>query len=113
MWHLGAWIPVFFPSPGTQMGSPRGIWAPGSHLLSPADKKQARVAVEMQPLRSAEGCTDAEDWDQDREPMRRRLPTPRKEKSVLQGKLTKLAVQIGKAGTGLILGPVLGGWEAD
>ncbi|KYO34872.1 hypothetical protein Y1Q_0017060 [Alligator mississippiensis] len=62
------------------------------------DKKQARVAVEMQPLRSAEGCTDAEDWDQDREPMRRRLPTPRKEKSVLQGKLTKLAVQIGKAG---------------
>lgn len=47
--------------------------------------------MEMQPLKSAEG---GEGDDKDK----RKTNMPKKEKSVLQGKLTKLAVQIGKAG---------------
>lgn len=45
--------------------------------------------MEMQPLKSAEGG-DADD--------KKKANMHKKEKSVLQGKLTKLAVQIGKAG---------------
>ncbi|XP_020569773.1 plasma membrane calcium-transporting ATPase 1 isoform X4 [Oryzias latipes] len=47
------------------------------------------AAMEMQPLNSDEGA-DAEE--------KKKSNLPKKEKSVLQGKLTKLAVQIGKAG---------------
>lgn len=47
--------------------------------------------MEMQPLKSAEGGEMEE-----RE--KKKASGPKKEKSVLQGKLTKLAVQIGKAG---------------
>jgi Ca2+ transporting ATPase len=48
--------------------------------------------MEMQPLKSAEGGeVEAE---------KKKGNVPKKEKSVLQGKLTKLAVQIGKAGEG-------------
>lgn len=47
--------------------------------------------MEMQPLKSAEGG-ELEERD------KKKPSVPRKEKSVLQGKLTKLAVQIGKAG---------------
>ena len=49
--------------------------------------------MEMQPLKSAEGGEMEE-----RE--KKKANVPKKEKSVLQGKLTKLAVQIGKAGGG-------------
>ncbi|XP_053169925.1 plasma membrane calcium-transporting ATPase 1a isoform X3 [Scomber japonicus] len=52
-------------------------------------KAQDGAAMEMQPLNSDEGA-DAED--------KKKANLPKKEKSVLQGKLTKLAVQIGKAG---------------
>ncbi|XP_064331518.1 plasma membrane calcium-transporting ATPase 3 isoform X3 [Phalacrocorax carbo] len=52
-------------------------------------KQDGAAAMEMQPLKGAEGG-DAEE--------RARGAGARKEKSVLQGKLTKLAVQIGKAG---------------
>lgn len=45
--------------------------------------------MEMQPLNSDEGAEGEE---------KRKSNLPKKEKSVLQGKLTKLAVQIGKAG---------------
>lgn len=51
--------------------------------------------MEMQPLKSAEGG-EVEDRE------KKKTNVPKKEKSVLQGKLTKLAVQIGKAGTQLI-----------
>lgn len=47
--------------------------------------------MEMQPLKSAEGG-EVEDRE------KKKTNIPKKEKSVLQGKLTKLAVQIGKAG---------------
>ncbi|NWI24816.1 AT2B3 ATPase, partial [Sula dactylatra] len=56
-----------------------------------AKKQDGAVAMEMQPLKSAEGG-DVEERE------RKRSSGPKKEKSVLQGKLTKLAVQIGKAG---------------
>ncbi|XP_053320497.1 plasma membrane calcium-transporting ATPase 1 isoform X3 [Spea bombifrons] len=52
-------------------------------------KAQDGAAMEMQPLKSEDG-TDGED--------KKKSNLPKKEKSVLQGKLTKLAVQIGKAG---------------
>uniref|UniRef100_A0A5F4VUT8 Calcium-transporting ATPase n=1 Tax=Callithrix jacchus TaxID=9483 RepID=A0A5F4VUT8_CALJA len=54
-----------------------------------AHKQDGAAAMEMQPLKSAEGG-DADD--------RKKASMHKKEKSVLQGKLTKLAVQIGKAG---------------
>ncbi|XP_054976089.1 plasma membrane calcium-transporting ATPase 3 isoform X2 [Sorex araneus] len=58
---------------------------------SKAKKQAGAAAMEMQPLKSAEGGELEE-----RE--KKKANVPRKEKSVLQGKLTKLAVQIGKAG---------------
>ncbi|XP_034022075.1 plasma membrane calcium-transporting ATPase 2 isoform X2 [Thalassophryne amazonica] len=54
-------------------------------------KQDGAAAMEMQPLKSAEGG-EAEEKE------RKKVSVPKKEKSVLQGKLTKLAVQIGKAG---------------
>uniref|UniRef100_A0A8C1RXM5 Calcium-transporting ATPase n=1 Tax=Cyprinus carpio TaxID=7962 RepID=A0A8C1RXM5_CYPCA len=62
--------------------------------LSPptiAKKQDEAVAMEMQPLKSAEG-------GEVEEKEKKKASVPKKEKSVLQGKLTKLAVQIGKAG---------------
>uniref|UniRef100_A0A3B5B7C4 Calcium-transporting ATPase n=1 Tax=Stegastes partitus TaxID=144197 RepID=A0A3B5B7C4_9TELE len=56
-----------------------------------AKKTDGGVAMEMQPLKSAEGG-EVEDRE------KKKTNVPKKEKSVLQGKLTKLAVQIGKAG---------------
>lgn len=53
-------------------------------VAAPAGKKDG--PVEMEPLNN------------DGEPDKKKN-LPKKEKSVLQGKLTKLAVQIGKAGT--------------
>lgn len=50
------------------------------------------MAMEMQPLKSAEGGDSADG------PGTRPRGGPKKEKSVLQAKLTQLAVQIGKAG---------------
>lgn len=62
-----------------------------SHPAYPAKKQDGAVAMEMQPLKSAEGG-EVEDS------AKKKANVPKKEKSVLQGKLTKLAVQIGKAG---------------
>lgn len=64
----------------------------------PAKKQDGAVAMEMQPLKSAEGGEVEE-----RE--KKKANVPKKEKSVLQGKLTKLAVQIGKAGARFFVWP--------
>ncbi|XP_068780271.1 plasma membrane calcium-transporting ATPase 3 isoform X3 [Struthio camelus] len=61
------------------------------NIQNKAKKQDGAVAMEMQPLKSAEGG-DVDERE------RKRSSGPKKEKSVLQGKLTKLAVQIGKAG---------------
>ncbi|XP_007568579.1 plasma membrane calcium-transporting ATPase 1-like [Poecilia formosa] len=50
------------------------------------EKNKDAATVEMQPL------------NEDGEPEKKKKVLPKKEKSVLQGKLTKLAVQIGRAG---------------
>uniref|UniRef100_A0A674GMZ2 Calcium-transporting ATPase n=1 Tax=Taeniopygia guttata TaxID=59729 RepID=A0A674GMZ2_TAEGU len=55
-------------------------------------RQDGAVAMEMQPLKSAEGGDAAEGTGT------RPRGGPKKEKSVLQAKLTQLAVQIGKAG---------------
>uniref|UniRef100_A0A8C6UHM2 Calcium-transporting ATPase n=1 Tax=Neogobius melanostomus TaxID=47308 RepID=A0A8C6UHM2_9GOBI len=60
----------------------------GGKFLS--SKTDGAAAMEMQPLKSAEGGEEEKE--------RKKVSAPKKEKSVLQGKLTKLAVQIGKAG---------------
>ncbi|XP_072287802.1 plasma membrane calcium-transporting ATPase 3 isoform X1 [Pyxicephalus adspersus] len=61
------------------------------NIQNKAKKQDGAVAMEMQPLKSAEGG--------EMEEREKKKPSiPKKEKSVLQGKLTKLAVQIGKAG---------------
>ena len=54
-------------------------------------KTQDGVAREIQPLNSQEGIDNEEKE-------KKVAKLPKKEKSVLQGKLTRLAVQIGKAG---------------
>ncbi|XP_042319025.1 plasma membrane calcium-transporting ATPase 4 isoform X2 [Sceloporus undulatus] len=54
-------------------------------------KAQDGVALEIQPLKSQEGV-------ENEEKEKKKVKVPKKEKSVLQGKLTRLAVQIGKAG---------------
>ncbi|PIO38235.1 hypothetical protein AB205_0064780 [Aquarana catesbeiana] len=56
-----------------------------------AKQQDGAAAMEMQPLKSAEGG-DGDDKE------KKKVNPHKKEKSVLQGKLTKLAVQIGKAG---------------
>lgn len=48
--------------------------------------------------KNKDGITETQPLNQDGEPETKKN-LPKKEKSVLQGKLTKLAVQIGKAGT--------------
>ncbi|XP_028305065.1 plasma membrane calcium-transporting ATPase 1-like [Gouania willdenowi] len=53
---------------------------------SKKDKNKEGATVEMEPL------------NEDGDPEKKKKTLPKKEKSVLQGKLTKLAVQIGKAG---------------
>ncbi|XP_037649408.1 plasma membrane calcium-transporting ATPase 2 isoform X3 [Sebastes umbrosus] len=68
-----------------------GINAPGSASLINVKKQDGAAAMEMQPLKSAEG-------GESDEKEKKKSPGSKKEKSVLQGKLTKLAVQIGKAG---------------
>ncbi|XP_060766073.1 plasma membrane calcium-transporting ATPase 4 isoform X2 [Neoarius graeffei] len=57
-------------------------------------KTRDGVALEIQPLKSAEGaeCEEKEEKEV------KKVNVTKKEKSVLQGKLTRLAVQIGKAG---------------
>ncbi|XP_043374629.1 plasma membrane calcium-transporting ATPase 2 isoform X6 [Dermochelys coriacea] len=56
-----------------------------------AKQQDGAAAMEMQPLKSAEG-------GEGDEKEKKKANMHKKEKSVLQGKLTKLAVQIGKAG---------------
>ncbi|XP_060899156.1 plasma membrane calcium-transporting ATPase 2 isoform X3 [Labrus mixtus] len=68
-----------------------GINAPGSATLINVKKQDGAAAMEMQPLKSAEG-------GESDEKEKKKVSGSKKEKSVLQGKLTKLAVQIGKAG---------------
>ncbi|XP_037347182.1 plasma membrane calcium-transporting ATPase 2 isoform X2 [Pungitius pungitius] len=65
--------------------------APGSASLINVKKQDGAAAMEMQPLKSAEG-------GESDEKEKKKVSGSKKEKSVLQGKLTKLAVQIGKAG---------------
>uniref|UniRef100_A0A8C8BXR0 Calcium-transporting ATPase n=1 Tax=Oncorhynchus tshawytscha TaxID=74940 RepID=A0A8C8BXR0_ONCTS len=56
------------------------------------NKQDGAAAMEMQPLKSAEG------GEMEEKEEKKKANVSKKEKSVLQGKLTKLAVQIGKAG---------------
>lgn len=82
--HLSQWCPTGFPGL-----SSIHTWC----LILPwaVAKTQDGVALEIQPLKSQEGV-------ENEEKEKKKVKVPKKEKSVLQGKLTRLAVQIGKAG---------------
>uniref|UniRef100_A0A672SQW9 Calcium-transporting ATPase n=1 Tax=Sinocyclocheilus grahami TaxID=75366 RepID=A0A672SQW9_SINGR len=60
-------------------------------------KTQDGIALEIQPLKSEEGA-ESEEKEEKEEKEKKKVNVTKKEKSVLQGKLTRLAVQIGKAG---------------
>uniref|UniRef100_A0A672STP4 Calcium-transporting ATPase n=1 Tax=Sinocyclocheilus grahami TaxID=75366 RepID=A0A672STP4_SINGR len=62
-----------------------------------ATKTQDGIALEIQPLKSEEGA-ESEEKEEKEEKEKKKVNVTKKEKSVLQGKLTRLAVQIGKAG---------------
>uniref|UniRef100_A0A8C3NPE9 Calcium-transporting ATPase n=1 Tax=Cyanoderma ruficeps TaxID=181631 RepID=A0A8C3NPE9_9PASS len=64
---------------------------PPVSAFTSSSKTQDGVALEIQPLKSQEGV-------ENEEKEKKKVKVPKKEKSVLQGKLTRLAVQIGKAG---------------
>uniref|UniRef100_A0AAR2KM62 Calcium-transporting ATPase n=1 Tax=Pygocentrus nattereri TaxID=42514 RepID=A0AAR2KM62_PYGNA len=70
----------------------------GKSYLSdiPFTKTQDGIALEIQPLKSEEGAESEEKEEKEKEI--KKVNVTKKEKSVLQGKLTRLAVQIGKAG---------------
>uniref|UniRef100_A0A8C9WG95 Calcium-transporting ATPase n=1 Tax=Scleropages formosus TaxID=113540 RepID=A0A8C9WG95_SCLFO len=72
---------------GTALWAHTSLYVP----IAPVKKQDGAAAMEMQPLKSAEGG-EADDKE------KKKASGSKKEKSVLQGKLTKLAVQIGKAG---------------
>ena len=65
-------------------------------------KTQDGVALEIQPLNSQEGIEiqplDSQEGIDSEEKEKKAAKLPKKEKSVLQGKLTRLTVHIGKAG---------------
>uniref|UniRef100_A0A8C2EU34 Calcium-transporting ATPase n=1 Tax=Cyprinus carpio TaxID=7962 RepID=A0A8C2EU34_CYPCA len=65
--------------------------------VSESPKTQDGIALEIQPLKSEEGA-ESEEKEEKEEKEKRKVNVTKKEKSVLQSKLTRLAVQIGKAG---------------
>ncbi|NP_001396453.1 plasma membrane calcium-transporting ATPase 2 isoform X2 [Mus musculus] len=75
--------------PAADGAAPANAAGSANASLVNAKQQDGAAAMEMQPLKSAEGG-DADD--------KKKANMHKKEKSVLQGKLTKLAVQIGKAG---------------
>ncbi|XP_038174601.1 plasma membrane calcium-transporting ATPase 2 isoform X2 [Microtus oregoni] len=75
--------------PAVDGAAPANAAGSANASLVNAKQQDGAAAMEMQPLKSAEGG-DADD--------KKKANMHKKEKSVLQGKLTKLAVQIGKAG---------------
>lgn len=84
--------PLFsFPSLGQIFRSNTAALSLLFFFMLTVKKPDGAAAMEMQPLKSAEG-------GESDEKERKKVSVPKKEKSVLQGKLTKLAVQIGKAG---------------
>ncbi|KAM7006992.1 plasma membrane calcium-transporting ATPase 2 isoform 3-T9 [Tautogolabrus adspersus] len=83
--------PLIHPIATIATDGAAGINAPGSATLINVKKQDGAAAMEMQPLKSAEG-------GESDEKEKKKVSVSKKEKSVLQGKLTKLAVQIGKAG---------------
>ncbi|XP_046881005.1 plasma membrane calcium-transporting ATPase 2-like isoform X1 [Hypomesus transpacificus] len=61
-------------------------------------KTQDGIALEIQPLKSEEAAESEEKEEKEEVKQVKKVRVTKKEKSVLQGKLTRLAVQIGKAG---------------
>uniref|UniRef100_A0A4W6CBL3 Calcium-transporting ATPase n=1 Tax=Lates calcarifer TaxID=8187 RepID=A0A4W6CBL3_LATCA len=61
-------------------------------------KTQDGIALEIQPLKSEEAAELEEKEEKEEAKPVKKVNVTKKEKSVLQGKLTRLAVQIGKAG---------------
>uniref|UniRef100_A0A671FQU8 Calcium-transporting ATPase n=1 Tax=Rhinolophus ferrumequinum TaxID=59479 RepID=A0A671FQU8_RHIFE len=86
---------IIFTLLGASEGEEEGKKKKGKKQGVPENRNKAKtqdgVALEIQPLNSQEGIDNEEKE-------KKVAKLPKKEKSVLQGKLTRLAVQIGKAG---------------
>uniref|UniRef100_A0A665VDV4 Calcium-transporting ATPase n=1 Tax=Echeneis naucrates TaxID=173247 RepID=A0A665VDV4_ECHNA len=92
-------LPVTHPPPHPPPSGRRGvsiIFKKGD-VLSPCftSKTEDGIALEIQPLKSESAAES--DEKEEAKPVKK-VNVTKKEKSVLQGKLTRLAVQIGKAG---------------
>uniref|UniRef100_A0A672ZX09 Calcium-transporting ATPase n=1 Tax=Sphaeramia orbicularis TaxID=375764 RepID=A0A672ZX09_9TELE len=70
----------------------------GERRNSQNAKTQDGIALEIQPLKSEEAAESEEKEEKEEAKPVKKVNVTKKEKSVLQGKLTRLAVQIGKAG---------------
>uniref|UniRef100_A0A8C1LVX9 Calcium-transporting ATPase n=1 Tax=Cyprinus carpio TaxID=7962 RepID=A0A8C1LVX9_CYPCA len=97
--------PLFPFSPFPHLSSPSILFLACSSLVpittpyksTSTAKTQDGIALEIQPLKSEEGG-ESEEKEEKEEKEKRKVNVTKKEKSVLQSKLTRLAVQIGKAG---------------
>uniref|UniRef100_A0A7N8YEQ6 Calcium-transporting ATPase n=1 Tax=Mastacembelus armatus TaxID=205130 RepID=A0A7N8YEQ6_9TELE len=69
-----------------------------SKALDSAYDTQDGIALEIQPLKSEEAAELEDKEEKEEAKPVKKVNVTKKEKSVLQGKLTRLAVQIGKAG---------------
>uniref|UniRef100_A0AAQ5X5I7 Calcium-transporting ATPase n=1 Tax=Amphiprion ocellaris TaxID=80972 RepID=A0AAQ5X5I7_AMPOC len=78
------------------LSSDSSIPAHGTHTS--VAKTQDGIALEIQPLKSEEAAESEEKEEAKPKAKVNQALVTKKEKSVLQGKLTRLAVQIGKAG---------------
>ncbi|PIO38233.1 hypothetical protein AB205_0064780 [Aquarana catesbeiana] len=88
---VGSTHPPSHPPAATDGAAGANVTDNANANLVNAKQQDGAAAMEMQPLKSAEGG-DGDDKE------KKKVNPHKKEKSVLQGKLTKLAVQIGKAG---------------
>lgn len=86
---FGPFLFILSPLPPTDPSTPTS---------TPSAKTQDGVALEIQPLKSEEGVESEEKEEKEEKEVVKKVNVTKKEKSVLQGKLTRLAVQIGKAG---------------
>ncbi|KAK5614156.1 Plasma membrane calcium-transporting ATPase 4 [Crenichthys baileyi] len=68
-----------------------------SSSVSETTKTQDGIPLEIQPLKSEEATESEEKEEKEEVKQVKKVNVTKKEKSVLQGKLTRLAVQIGKA----------------
>ncbi|GLD45714.1 plasma membrane calcium-transporting ATPase 1-like protein, partial [Lates japonicus] len=102
--------------PGPQVSEKDPMLLSGKKQGPPENRNKAKtqdgIALEIQPLKSEEAAKLEEKEEKEEAKPVKKVNVTKKEKSVLQGKLTRLAVQIGKAGL-KAEGPCSPSFESD